>query len=67
MGLTTIRTSNSVEKLNEEFFSITDYHTRAMLTFTYVNRWLAVRLEWVAAVFSFIVTFSFIFLKSKLN
>lgn len=44
MGLTTIRTSNNVEKLNEEFFSITDYHTRAMLTFTYVNRWLAVRL-----------------------
>lgn len=44
MGLTTIRTSNNVEKLCEEFYANNDYHTRSVMGFLNVNRWLAVRL-----------------------
>ena len=44
MGLTTIRTANKNEILNNEFYVHSDYHTRAQSAFYGINRWLAVRL-----------------------
>lgn len=43
-GLATIRSNKNEDKLNEEFFAHSDYHTRAVMAFMYVNRWLGVRL-----------------------
>lgn len=43
-GMSIIRAANMEEKLNEEFFVHTDYHTRANSAFMYVNRWLGIRL-----------------------
>ncbi|CAF0703154.1 unnamed protein product [Brachionus calyciflorus] len=62
-GMTIIRAANMEETLNEEFYVHTDYHTRANAAFIYVNRWLGVRLDWVATIFTYIAVFSCIFLK----
>ena len=43
-GLATIRSTKAEEKLNEEFYCHSDYHTRSVMAFIYVNRWLGVRL-----------------------
>nr|UOU03343.1 ATP-binding cassette subfamily C4-4-2 [Brachionus rubens] len=62
-GMTIIRAANMEEILNEEFYVHTDYHTRANSAFVYVNRWLGVRLDWVATIFTFIALFSCIILR----
>nr|UOU03342.1 ATP-binding cassette subfamily C4-4-1 [Brachionus rubens] len=62
-GMTIIRAANMEEILNEEFYVHTDYHTRANGAFMYVNRWLGVRLDWVATIFTYIALFSCIFMK----
>nr|APD26522.1 ATP-binding cassette transporter subfamily C member 4 X4 protein [Brachionus koreanus] len=62
-GMPIIRAANMEEKLNEEFFVHTDYHTRANSAFMYVNRWLGIRLDWVASIFTYIALFSCILMK----
>nr|QNH67887.1 ATP-binding cassette transporter subfamily C member 4 X4 [Brachionus rotundiformis] len=62
-GMAIIRAANMEEKLNEEFFVHTDYHTRANSAFMYVNRWLGIRLDWVASIFTYIALFSCILMK----
>ena len=43
-GLATIRSTKNEDKLNEEFYAHSDFHTRSVMAFMYVNRWLGVRL-----------------------
>ena len=66
-GITIIKAANIKNILINEYNTHTDYHTRAISLFMYVNRWFAVRLDWIAVVFSYIVIFSCIFLKDYLN
>ena len=67
LGITTIRTANKAEKLCEEFYVHTNYHTRAVMAFLNVNRWLAVRLDWIATSFTYLSIFSFILFKDYLG
>jgi hypothetical protein len=43
-GLTTIRAANMEDKINEEYYVHTDYHTRAVTAFLFVTRWFGIRL-----------------------
>ncbi|CAF0703150.1 unnamed protein product [Brachionus calyciflorus] len=62
-GMTIIRAANMEDILKEEFYVHTDYHSRANATFMYVNRWLGVRLDWIATIFTYIALFSCILMK----
>jgi ATP-binding cassette subfamily C (CFTR/MRP) protein 4 len=66
-GLATIRASLRQEKLIQEFYTHIDRHTSSVFLSAYVNRWLGVRLDWIASVFTYISIFSFIMLKDNLN
>ena len=43
-GMSIIRAANLDRVLTKEFYTHTDYHSRANSTFMYVNRWLSVQL-----------------------
>ena len=66
-GLATIRASLKQEKLLQEYYTHIDRHTSSVFLSAYVNRWLGVRLDWIATVFTYISIFSFIMLKDHLN
>jgi len=66
-GIIAIRASNVHDKLYEEFNTHTDYHTRAVAGYIYLNRWFAVRLDWIASGFIFFAVFSCILLKDRLG
>jgi len=66
-GLATIRASLKEDKLIQEFYAHIDRHTSSVFLSAYVNRWLGVRLDWIASVFTYISIFSFIMLKNHLN
>lgn len=66
-GLNTIRATKIQPTLCEEFNAVTDYHTRAVSSYIYINRWFACRLEWMANVLVFITVFSSIIIKDALN
>lgn len=62
-GITTIRAANMETILRKEYFAQNNYHTRAVGAFMFINRWLGVRLDWVATAFVYIAVFSCIMLK----
>jgi len=50
-GLTTIRSSNSVEKVTEEFYECQDHQSEAWYLFICIIRWFALRLEALLLIF----------------
>lgn len=66
-GLITIRATKIQSKLFQEFNALTDYHTRAVSSYVYINRWFSCRLEWIANTFIFLTVFSSIIIKDFLN
>lgn len=66
-GLATIRASLKQDILTKEFFNHIDRHTSSVFISFYVNRWLGVRLDWIATIFTYISIFSFIMLRDHLN
>ena len=50
-GLTTIRSSNSVEKVTEEFFDCQDHQSEAWYLVISASRWFSIRLEALLVVF----------------
>ena len=57
-GLQTIRAFGVQEKFVEEFDNHQDLHTEAWFLFLTASRWLAVRLDWLCAMFVAAVSFS---------
>jgi hypothetical protein len=45
-GINIIRSSNSEKNFIKEFKKQIDYHTRAAVSFTFINRWFAMRVDW---------------------
>lgn len=67
-GMCTIRASQLSERvICGEFYAHVNDNTRAVTSNVAVNRWLAVRLDFVAVAFSQITIFGCILLKGKLN
>lgn len=64
-GITTLRAANMQEKMAQEFFAHTDFHTSAASTFLFVNRWFAIRLDWLVTIYIYLAVFSSLFLKGK--
>ena len=50
-GLTTIRSSNSVEKVTEEFCECQDHQSEAWYLFICIIRWFSLRLEALLLIF----------------
>lgn len=57
-GLTTIKSSNSVEKVTEEFFDCQDHQSEAWYLFLCTARWFSIRLEMLLLMFISIVIFA---------
>ena len=57
-GLTTIRSSNSVEKVTEEFFECQDHQSEAWHLFICTTRWFSLRLEALLLIFVTISIFA---------
>ncbi|KAH9505171.1 Multidrug resistance-associated protein 4 [Bulinus truncatus] len=55
-GLHTIRSMNMEQKFMEEFDAYQDKHSEAWFLFLATSRWLAVRLDWLCALFVTAVT-----------
>ena len=66
-GLTTIKASRMECVINDEFYVHTDYHTRAVTAFLFVSRWFAIRLDWIATIFTYCAIFCCFLLKDYLN
>lgn len=64
-GITTIRACNNSNILSREFNIHSDYHTQSYFAFISANRWLAVRLDLLASVYTVFVVFLSIFLRGK--
>jgi hypothetical protein len=56
-GLHTIRAFNMEHKCHQEFDAHQDLHSEAWFLFLSTSRWLAVRLDWLCALFVTAVTF----------
>jgi hypothetical protein len=63
-GMATIRAASMQPTIMCEFHAHTDYHTRTVSTFLFVNRWFAIRLDWLITVYIYLAVFSCILLKS---
>ena len=50
-----------------EYHVHTDFHTRAASLFMFVNRWFAIRLDWMVTAYVYLTVFSCVFLKDILN
>lgn len=61
-GLHTIRAMRVQEKFCEEFDNHQNLHTESWFLFLSSSRWLAIRLDWMCAVFVTAVSFACIFL-----
>ena len=60
-GLYTIRAFGVQDKFIKEFDNHQDLHTSAWFLFLATSRWLALRLDWIYAVFVISVSFSSVF------
>ena len=65
LGLTTIRASKSQNILIKEFDNHSNNNTEAYFAFITSNRWFAIRLDIIVAIYSIIVIYSCIIAKSK--
>ena len=61
-GLHTIRAMRVQEKFCEEFDNHQNLHTESWFLFLSSSRWLAIRLDWMCAVFVTAVSFACVFL-----
>ncbi|CAG2238338.1 ABCC4 [Mytilus edulis] len=66
-GLHTIRAFGVQDKFQEEFDNHQNLHTEAWFLFLATSRWLAVRLDWMCAVFVTIVAFLCVVLADSLD
>ncbi|XP_034328340.2 ATP-binding cassette sub-family C member 4 isoform X2 [Magallana gigas] len=66
-GLHTIRALRVQEKFCEEFDNHQNLHTESWFLFLSSSRWLAVRLDWMCAIFITVVSFACVFLAKDLN
>ncbi|XP_053404593.1 ATP-binding cassette sub-family C member 4-like isoform X3 [Mercenaria mercenaria] len=66
-GLHTIRAFGVQEKFTEEFDCHQDLHTESWFLFLSSSRWLAVRLDWLCAMFVTAVSFCCVFAADSLN
>ena len=66
-GISEIRSAKIEKTIYEEYTTQVDYHTRAVASFTYLNRWFCLRLDSIANLFVAIAVFSCIFLKDYLG
>ncbi|XP_022343366.2 ATP-binding cassette sub-family C member 4-like isoform X1 [Crassostrea virginica] len=66
-GLHTIRAMRVQEKFCEEFDNHQNLHTESWFLFLSSSRWLAIRLDWMCAVFVTAVSFACVFLAKDLN
>lgn len=65
-GLHTIRALRVQEKFCEEFDNHQNLHTESWFLFLSSSRWLAVRLDWMCAIFITVVSFACVFLAKGL-
>ncbi|KAK3605631.1 hypothetical protein CHS0354_027297 [Potamilus streckersoni] len=66
-GLHTIRAFNMQEKFVEEFDNHQDLHSESWFLFLTSSRWLAIRLDWLCALFVTAVSFSCVLAAESLN
>ncbi|XP_062612836.1 ATP-binding cassette sub-family C member 4-like isoform X2 [Saccostrea cucullata] len=66
-GLHTIRALRVQEKFCEEFDNHQNLHTESWFLFLSSSRWLAVRLDWMCAIFVTAVSFACVFLAQELD
>ncbi|XP_060582248.1 ATP-binding cassette sub-family C member 4-like isoform X3 [Ruditapes philippinarum] len=66
-GLHTIRAFGAEGKFTEEFDCHQDLHTESWFLFLSSSRWLAIRLDWLCAIFVTAVSFCCVFAAESLN